>query len=112
MKKRLFFASICLLLIGCASKNLETKQESIEKKPNPTEKVYQEDTKTEPPIEEVHVLQVPSKNVVLAIRENALAGMLPEDIDRIKSVIKSANQSLEYLYIFSNLEYCFSDPET
>lgn len=113
MKEKLFLASICLLLIGCASKNLETKQESTEKKTNQVEKVYQEDTKiTEVPIEEAHELRVPSKDVVLATRENALAGMLPEDIDRVKSVIKSANQSLEFLYIFSNLEYCFSDPES
>lgn len=116
MKKKLFLFMFCLLLVGCSSKNPDAEQADVEKKSVSSEEAGQKDDKT---VEEVGVkvaetaeLQVPDKDVVLETRKIALEGMDPDDIDRLKSVIKSANQSLEFLYIFGNLEYCFSDPES
>lgn len=92
LKKGLFLVVLCLLLAGCASGNTDVKEQGADA--------------------ENGKLQFPDKDAVLSVREKALQGMEEEDIDRLKNIIKTANQYLESLYIFQKLEARFSDSDS
>ena len=58
------------------------------------------------------VIHVPTQAEVEKKRDEVLAGMEEEDIDRLKEAIKVENLALEHSFLWNNLEEKLSDPES
>lgn len=110
LKKIVLLIGICLLLIGCAFSKVSKFRETMNANENKNKSDSHIDRKTAKCVDAE--MQTPKNSVVIATRQVALEGMNPDDINRLKNIIKSANLSLEYLYINSLLEYRFSDPQS
>lgn len=57
-------------------------------------------------------LQRPDRETVLAVRSAALEGMDSKDIERIRTIVKTANLRLEGAFMNRNLEAVLSDPDS
>ena len=58
------------------------------------------------------LIHVPTQAEVEKKRDEVLAGMEEEDIDRLKEAIKVENLALEHSFLWNNLEEKLSDPES
>lgn len=113
MKKRLGFCS-CLLLIlltvGCGMEKTPSEPEQTEV----TEITIEPEqvTETESDLPEEEVINAPSKEEVLQMRETVLEGMSQEEIDRLTENIKVANLQMESAYLNDNLFEKLEDKES
>lgn len=99
-----------LLLAGCGKK---VNQAEIEE-PETTIEVISQGEVVEDDVEEnsIDILQAPSKDEVLTMREKVLEGMSQEEIDRLNENIKVANLQMESAYLTENIFDKLSDKDS
>lgn len=109
MKKSIMITSFSLIsawmifsACGTESQMDETPQAAI------MEDITETVTETDAPTE----IYIPSKEEVLAMREQVLEGMSQEEIDRLTENIKIANLQMERAYLNENIFDKLSDPES
>ncbi len=61
--------------------------------------------------DELELINVPTKEEVLSMREKVLEGMSSEEIARLMENIKVANQTMEHAYFYENLFGKLEDPQ-
>ena len=103
--------SVCILfsLNGCIKKSNMTFPEKAElssAKATTASVISMADVKSD------LLIHVPTQAEVEKKRDEVLAGMEEEDIDRLKEAIKVENLALEHSFLWNNLEEKLSDPES
>ena len=110
--KIIFLAiSVCILfsLNGCMKKSnmpFPEKAELSSAKATTASVISMADVKSD------LLIHVPTQAEVEKKRDEVLAGMEEEDIDRLKEAIKVENLALEHSFLWNNLEEKLSDPES
>lgn len=116
-KAAIYFLNIMfvLLLAGCGGKinrteveESETTIESIMSESIMSEEVVEDETEEN----SIDILQAPSKDEVLAMREKVLEGMSQDETDRLKENIKVANHRMESAYLNENIFDKLSDKDS
>lgn len=99
-----------LSLVGCGE---EMNQTEIEESETTIESIMPEEL-VEDDVEEnsIDILQAPSKDEVLAMREKVLKGMSQEEIGRLNENIKVANLRMESAYLNENIFDKLSDKDS
>lgn len=88
---------LAFLLTGCRETG---NQAEIEEPEIIIESISSEEAEKE---DSIDILQAPSKEEVLAMREKVLEGMSQEEIDRLSENIKVANLQMESAYLNENI---------
>lgn len=97
-------------LVGCG---VEMNQPEIEESETTMESILPEEA-VEDAVEEnsIDILQAPSKDEVLAMREKVLKGMSQEEIGRLNENIKVANLQMESAYLNEDIFDKLSDKDS
>lgn len=103
--------SVCILfsLNGCIKKSnmpFPEKAELSSAKATTASVISMADVKSD------LLIHVPTQAEVEKKRDEVLAGMEEEDIDRLKEAIKVENLALEHSFLWNNMEEKLSDPES
>lgn len=98
------------LLVGCGEEMNRTEMEESE---TTMESILPEEAAEDDEEENsIDILQAPSKEEVLAMREKVLKGMSQEEIDRMKENIKAANLQMEHAYLNDYIFDSLSDKDS